>query len=71
MKATYHLTDNARLHAIIMRLEKNEKIPCEHRFVDRKIELDTEDYQDMKIITFLNTVNVVKFIDVDWSKDEK
>lgn len=69
MKATYHLTDNARLHTIIMRLEKIEEIPCEHRFVDRKIELDTEDYQDMKIIMFLNTVNAVKFIDVDWSEE--
>lgn len=70
MKTTYYLTDNARIHAIIMRLEKNEQVPCGHRFLDRKIELDTEDYHDMKIIRFLNTINVVKFIDVDWS-DEK
>ena len=70
MKATYHLTDNARLHAIIRRLENIEQVSCEHRFLDRKIELDTEDYHDMKIIRFLNTINVVKFIDVDWS-DEK
>ena len=69
MKATYNLTDNSRIHAIIMRLEKIEKVPCEHRFVDRKIELDTEDYQDMKIISFLNTVNAVKFIDADWSEE--
>lgn len=69
MKAVYHLTDNARLYPIITRLEKVEKIDCKDRFIDRKIVLDTDNYEDMKIIRLLNTVNVVKFIDVDWSDE--
>ena len=34
------------------------------------IKNDVVNGEDMKIIRFLNTINVVKFIDVDWSDEE-
>lgn len=70
MKAIYKLKKDSVIHRIIMRLSAVEGVSCSDRFFDRTIVLDTDDSDDVKIITLLNTLNLVENINVDWSKEQ-
>ena len=70
MKATYILKKDCVINRIIMRLSAVEGLSCNDRFFDRTIVLDTNDSDDRKVMLFLNTLDLVEKIDVDWSEEQ-
>jgi hypothetical protein len=70
MKVIYKLKQDTVIHRIIMRLSAVEGISCSDRFFDRSIAIDTDDSDDLKIITMLNTLDLVENIDVDWNEEK-
>ena len=70
MKAIYKLKQDCVINRIIMRLSAVEGLSCNDRFFDRTIVLDTNDSDDRKVMLFLNTLDLVEKIDVDWSEEQ-